>query len=74
MVYLVKIIFKLKYGPMCVVRSVTKKMPNVYKSRTKMISLEKWLILTPFQKFPKNMGDLGTFFGSKCFENLPKVQ
>ena len=25
MVYLVKIIFKLKYGPMCVVRSVTKK-------------------------------------------------
>ena len=24
-----------------------------------MISLEKWKILTPLQKFPKNVGDLG---------------
>ena len=24
-----------------------------------MISLEKWKILTPLQKLPKNVGDLG---------------
>ena len=36
--------------------SVTsKKLPNVYKSCLKMISLEKWKILTPFQKFDKNV-------------------
>ena len=40
--------------------SVTsKKSPNVYKSYPKIISLEKWMILTPLQKLPKNVGDLG---------------
>ena len=55
--------------------SVTsKKLPNVYKSCPKMISLEKWLILTPLQKLPKNVGDLGKLIVDKGFKNLPKVQ
>ena len=34
--------------------SVTsKKLPNVYKSSPKMISQEKWKILTTLQKLPK---------------------
>ena len=39
-----------------------------------MISLEKWLILTPLQKLPKNVGDLGKLIAAKGFEKLPKVQ
>ena len=39
-----------------------------------MISLEKWMILTPLQILPKNVGDLGKFIVAKCFEWLPKVQ
>ena len=40
--------------------SVTsKKSPNVYNSGAKMISQEKLKILTPLQKMPKNVGDLG---------------
>ena len=36
--------------------SVTsKKLPNVYKICSKMISLEKLKILTPLQKLPKNI-------------------
>ena len=38
-----------------------------------MISLEKWEILRPLQKLPKNVEDLGKLFVSKGFENLPKV-
>ena len=33
-------------------------MPNVSKISPKMIPLETWLILTPLQKMPKNVGDL----------------
>ena len=38
-----------------------------------MISVEKWKNLTPFQKLPKNVGDLGII---NCCQrqNLPKVQ
>ena len=36
-----------------------------------MISLEKLLILTPLQKLPKNVGDLGKLIVAK---KLPKVQ
>ena len=55
--------------------SVTsKKSPNVCKSRPKMISLEKLEILTPLQKLPKNVWDLGKFIVAKGSENLPKVQ
>ena len=45
---------------MCNGDSVTsKKPPNVYKSCPKMISQEKCKILTPLDKLPKNVGDLG---------------
>ena len=49
--------------------SVTsKKLPNVYKSCSKMISLENLKIL------PKNVGDLSKLIVAKGFEKLPKVQ
>ena len=55
--------------------SVTsKKLPNVYKRCPKMISQEKLKILTPLQKLPKNVGDLGKLIVTKGFEKLPKVQ
>ena len=58
------------------VSSVTcEKLPNVYKSYPKIISLEKLKILTPLQKkIPKNVGDLGKLIVAKGFEKLPKVQ
>ena len=39
-----------------------------------MISLEKSKILTPIQKLPKNMGDLGKIIVARGFKKLPKVQ
>ena len=39
-----------------------------------MISLKKLKILTPLQKLPKNVGDLGNLIVAKGFKNLPKVQ
>ena len=36
-----------------------------------MISLEKWKILTPLQKLPKNVGKI---IVAKGFEKFPKVQ
>ena len=39
-----------------------------------MISLEKLKILTPLQKLPKNVGDLGKLIVVKGFKKLPKVQ
>ena len=39
-----------------------------------MISLEKLKTLTPLQKLPKNVGDLGKIIDGKSFKNLPKVQ
>ena len=39
-----------------------------------MISPEKFKILTPLQKLPKNVGDLGKIIVTKGFEKLPKVQ
>ena len=61
--------------PTVVGTSVTsKKLPNVYKSCPKIISLEKLNILTPLQKLPKNVGDLGKLIDAKGFEKLPKVQ
>ena len=57
-----------------IVISVTsKKSPNVYKSCPKMSSLEKLKILTPLQKLPKNVGDLGKLIVATGFEKLPKV-
>ena len=39
-----------------------------------MISLEKLKILTPLQKFRKNVRDLGKLFVAKGLKKLPKVQ
>ena len=39
-----------------------------------MISLEQWLILTPLQNLPRNVGDLGILIYAKGFKKLPKVQ
>ena len=39
-----------------------------------MISLEKWTILTPSQKLPNNVDDLGKIIVATGFEKLPKVQ
>ena len=39
-----------------------------------MISQEKSYILTPLQKMPKNVGDLGKLIFAKGFKKLPKVQ
>ena len=36
-----------------------------------MFSLEKLKILTPLQKLPKNVGDLGKLIVAKGFEKLP---
>ena len=46
---------------------MSKKMP-------KMTSLENWKILTPLQKLPKNVENLGKTIGATDFEKLPKVQ
>ena len=55
--------------------SVTRrKSPNVYKSCPKIISLEKWKILTPLQNLPRNEGDLGKLIAAKGFKKLLKVQ
>ena len=51
-----------------------KNCTNVYKSCPKMISLDKWMILTPLQKLPKNVGDLGKLIAAKGFKKMPKVQ
>ena len=39
-----------------------------------MILQEKWKILTPLQKLPRNMGSLGKLIVATGFEKLPKVQ
>ena len=39
-----------------------------------MFSREKLKILTPFQKLPENVGDLGKLIVAKGFKKLPKVQ
>ena len=39
-----------------------------------MISLEKWMMLTPLQKLSKNVGYLGKLIVAKGFEWMPKVQ
>ena len=39
-----------------------------------MISLEKWMILAPLQKLPKNVKDLGKLIVPKGIKKLPKVQ
>ena len=38
-----------------------------------MISPENFKILTPLQKLPQNVGDLGKLIAATGFEKLPKV-
>ena len=38
-----------------------------------MISLEKWMILTPLQKLPNNVSDLCKTIVATSIEKLPKV-
>ena len=55
--------------PLDQLSSVTrKKSPTVYKSCRKMFSLENLKILTPLQKLPKNVGDLGKSIVANCFK------
>ena len=65
---------KLAFSLLAASSVTTKKSPNVYKSYRKMISLEKLKILTPLQKLPKNVRDLGKLIVTKGFKKLPKVQ
>ena len=60
----------------CCIRTVwpDENCTNVYKSCPKTISQEKWMILTPLQKLPNNVGDLGKMIVATGFEWLPKVQ
>jgi len=39
-----------------------------------MVSLEKWMILTPLQWLPKNGEDWGKLIVAKGSKKLPKVQ
>ena len=39
-----------------------------------MISLEKWMILTPLQTLPNKVGNMGKTIVDTSFEKLPKVQ
>ena len=39
-----------------------------------MILQEKFKVLTPLQKLPKNVGDLGKLIVTKGLKKLPKVQ
>ena len=39
-----------------------------------MVSLEKWIILTPLQNLHKNGEDWGKLIVAKGFKRLPKVQ
>ena len=59
--------------PMITNSVTSKQSQNVYKSCSKMISLQKLKILTPLQKLPNNVGDLGKFIVAKGFEKLPKI-
>ena len=53
--------------------SVTsKKSPNVCKSCPKILLPQKIRILTPLQKLPKNVGDLGKLIVATDLESCPK--
>ena len=47
---------------------------KIAKSCPKMISIEKWIILTPLPKLTYNVGDLVKIIVATSFEWLPKVQ
>ena len=47
---------------------------QMFKKLLKMISLQKWKILTPWQQFPSNVGNLDIIIVSAGFEKLHKLQ
>ena len=56
------------------VASVTRNnSQNVYESCSNMILLENLQILTPLEKVPKTVGDLGKVIIATGFENLPNL-
>ena len=49
----------------------------VWPEKNRQMSIlvaQKWYILTPTQKFPNNVIDLGKLIVAKGFKKLPKVQ
>ena len=61
----IKIFYKKKLA----MASVTR------KNRQMSIKVaQKWKILTPLQKLPKNVGHLGKLIVATGYEKLPKVQ
>ena len=50
------------------------KIANVYKSRPKMISLEKRIILTSLQKLPNNVCNLGKIIVATALNGCPKCK
>jgi len=49
----------------------------VWPEKNRQMSIkvaQKWKILTPRQKLPKNVGDLGKLIVAKGFKKLTKVQ
>ena len=66
--------FSSRWTTYNMVSVTSQKSPNVFKSCPKIISLEKLKILTPLQKLPKNMLDLGKLIVATGLEKLPKVQ
>ena len=50
------------------------KVAKFLQNCPKIISLEKWKILTPIQKFPKNVDNLGKIIVATGSGKLPKVQ
>ena len=62
--------YSIKLDPVTPEQCDQKKLPNFYKSCLKMISLEKLKILTPLQKLPKNVGDLGQWIVAEGFKKV----
>ena len=54
--------------------SVTRKIAKCLKKLRKNDFTKKWYILTPLQKLPRNVRDLGKLIAAKGFKKLPKVQ
>ena len=50
---------------------------SVWPDKNRQMSIkvaQKWMILTPLQKLPKNVGDLGKFIVAKGLKNCPKCK
>ena len=56
----------------CINCSVTRKIAKCLYKLPKTISLEKWYILTPLQKLPKNVGTLGKLIVAEDFKKFPQ--